>query len=105
MLNLKLRPMTILAKRGFYGSKGANEGKPFYVLDVTGPMKDGGRGFFGYGVDQQFLTREQWESITPEDIGKQIVLDYGADEYGKPVVTNFRLIDYFNLGNGKPETK
>lgn len=105
MENLKLRPMTVISKRGFYGTRGENEGKSFYVLDVTGSMKDKRSNFYGYGVDQIFLTREQWDRITPEDIGKQIVLEYGSDGYGKPVVTNIQFIDYIGVGNGKPETK
>lgn len=96
MMNFTMKPMTIVARRAFKGTQDYNKDKWFFVLDVTGELKLENNAYFGYGIKQVFLTRESWDQIKPEDIGKKIDLDWGSDDYGNPVVTSFKLIDYLS---------
>ena len=96
MSDLLLKPLTLINRRGFYGSKGNNANKPFYVVDVLVPLseEDSKNNSFGYELKTKYLDKEQWRQIQPEDIGKEIEFSYDSDEYGNPVITDYKLKDY-----------
>lgn len=98
-----LKSMTIVSRRGFYGTKGENQNKPFYVIDVLVPLSEEEQrsNFIGYKLKNIFLTKEQWVRIQPEDIGKQVVFEYDTDDFGTPVVKDFKLIGYLKAEAGK----
>lgn len=99
MSNLLLKPMTLINRRGFYGTKGSNANKPFYVVDVLVPVSEEDRknNSFGYELKTYFIEKELWAKITPDDIGKQISFTYDSNDFGAPVVVDIKLTPY--LGN------
>lgn len=96
MSELTLKPMTIVNRRGFVGSKGSNQNRPFYVVDVLVPLseEDLKNNSFGYEIKTVFLNRELWERFQPEDIGKTVKFSYDVNEYGSPVVSDFTVQEY-----------
>lgn len=96
MNELLLKPMTIVNRRGFFGTKGNNQNRPFYVVDVLVPLseEDMKNNSFGYEIKTIFLEKEQWLKIQPEDIGKKIAFTYEANEYGSAVVSGFQVFEY-----------
>ena len=93
---LLLKPMTLVNRRGFFGSKGNNANKPFYVVDILVPLseEDAKNNSFGYELKTKYLEKEQWLQIQPEDIGKEIEFSYGSDDYANATVTGFKLKEY-----------
>ena len=71
---LLLKPMTLMSRRGFIGSVGANKDVPFYVIDVLEPLQESDS--FGYSFRNMYVNREQWSEIKPEDIGKSLRFVY-----------------------------
>lgn len=100
MSDLTLKPMTIVNRRGFVGSKGNNQNRPFYVVDVLVPLseEDLKNNSFGYEIKTIFLEKELWKQLQPEDIGKTISFTYEVNEYGSPVVSSFKVDEYLLKG-------
>lgn len=100
MSDLTLKPMTIVNRRGFYGTKGSNQNRPFYVVDVLVPLseEDIKNNSFGYEIKTIFLEKELWSKLQPEDIGKTISFSYEGNEFGSPVVSNFEVHEYLLKG-------
>ena len=96
MADFTLKPMTIINRRGFYGTKGSNQNRPFYVVDVLVPLseEDVRNNSFGYELRTVFLEKELWKKLQPEDIGKAISFKYDANEFGSPVVSDFTVHEY-----------
>lgn len=96
MADLTLKPMTLVNRRGFLGTKGSNQNKPFYVVDVLVPLseEDIKNNSFGYELKTVFLEKEIWLKIQEEDIGKIISFTYTGNDFGTPVVSDFELQEY-----------
>jgi len=95
-----LKPMTLVARRSFVGTQGANKDKPFFVVDVLVPlsMQDNEKGFFGFEIKQVYLDKEIWLQITKEDLGKRISFSYEGNEFGGSSITGYKLQEYLLLG-------
>lgn len=96
MNGLTLKSMTLVNRRGFFGSKGSNQNRPFHVVDVLVPLseEDAKNNSFGFEIKTIFLEKELWLQIKPEDIGKTISFTYECNEFGTPVVSSFKLESY-----------
>lgn len=96
MADLTLKSMTLVNRRGFFGTKGNNQNRPFYVVDVLVPLseEDVKNNSFGYELKTIFLEKEHWLKIQPEDIGKKISFTYECNEFGTAVVSDFKLEEY-----------
>jgi len=100
MANLILESMTVINKRNFYGTKGANENKPFWVIDVLQPLPAAAiqNGSFGYEIKTFFLEKEQWLKLDASIVGQKVSFTYGSDDYGNPVVTGINFSSYLTPG-------
>lgn len=47
-------------------------------------------GSIGQAVAEKFVDKAVWDSIKPEDIGKEFVFDFGMDMVGRPVIIGLR---------------
>lgn len=78
--------MTLVGKERFL--KKDNSGywhKIYYVCEFSSAKKEAG--CLGSESCDDFVSEECWHSIKPEHIGKEFVLEYGMNEYRKPVIT------------------
>lgn len=96
MADVMLKPMTLINRRAFYGTKGSNANKLFYVVDVLVPLseEDQKNNSFGFAMKNFFLSKDLWSKITPEDIGKQVLFSYDTGEFGSPVIVDIVIVPY-----------
>ena len=96
MADLLLKPMTLVNRRGFYGTKGNNANKPFFVVDILVPLSEEEQktNSYGYELKTYFLEKDLWIKITPEDIGKVVSFTYGSNDFGAPVIVDIKLESY-----------